>query len=294
MAGPHRPAGASGRSRTGRRHRGGRGDGGGAAERRGGLCGLPGDRRADQRGLRGQVWRGFAALLSMLNSCAANVAVVNIDAGFKGGYLAGLIAQSAARRPSPPSRSAAGPRVEVDFDARKRISAAQASAACGRKPQRQFRPRAAHRRIGRPGRLDQPVVHGGLADAAPAWSRSPCRDRARRSSPDYEPSYMTLPLPDADGHVAAARPADDRLRASPKASVVACGPGLGQSADVTELVAWLYNTLHKPMVVDADALERLGPAAGRSRPAAGPAHPHATSRRIRPTGPDRARGRRSA
>lgn len=36
---------------------------------------------------------GFAALLSMLNSCAANVAVVNIDAGFKGGYLAALIAR---------------------------------------------------------------------------------------------------------------------------------------------------------------------------------------------------------
>ena len=35
---------------------------------------------------------GLSALLSMLNSCAANVAVVNIDAGFKGGYVAGLIA----------------------------------------------------------------------------------------------------------------------------------------------------------------------------------------------------------
>ncbi len=35
---------------------------------------------------------GLAALLSMLNSCAANVAVVNIDAGFKAAYLAGLIA----------------------------------------------------------------------------------------------------------------------------------------------------------------------------------------------------------
>ena len=40
---------------------------------------------------------GFAALLSMLNSCAANVAVVNIDAGFKGGYMAGLIAKQAAQ-----------------------------------------------------------------------------------------------------------------------------------------------------------------------------------------------------
>ncbi|MEX0714227.1 MAG: nickel pincer cofactor biosynthesis protein LarB [Pirellulales bacterium] len=40
---------------------------------------------------------GLAALLGMLNSCAANVAVVNIDAGFKGGYLAGLIAHKAAQ-----------------------------------------------------------------------------------------------------------------------------------------------------------------------------------------------------
>jgi pyridinium-3,5-biscarboxylic acid mononucleotide synthase len=35
---------------------------------------------------------GVAALLSMLNSCASNVAVVNIDAGFKAGYMAGLVA----------------------------------------------------------------------------------------------------------------------------------------------------------------------------------------------------------
>ena len=36
---------------------------------------------------------GIAALLGMLNSCASNVTVVNIDAGFKGGYIAGLIAK---------------------------------------------------------------------------------------------------------------------------------------------------------------------------------------------------------
>jgi hypothetical protein len=41
---------------------------------------------------------GIAALLSMLNSCAANVTVVNIDAGFKGGYLAGLIARNIHRQ----------------------------------------------------------------------------------------------------------------------------------------------------------------------------------------------------
>ena len=40
---------------------------------------------------------GLAALLGMLNSCAANVTVVNIDAGFKGAYVAGLIAHNLAK-----------------------------------------------------------------------------------------------------------------------------------------------------------------------------------------------------
>lgn len=40
---------------------------------------------------------GIAPLLSMLNSCAANVTVVNIDAGFKGAYVAGMIARNSHR-----------------------------------------------------------------------------------------------------------------------------------------------------------------------------------------------------
>jgi NCAIR mutase (PurE)-related protein len=40
----------------------------------------------------GASFGGVAALLGMLNSCASNVTVVNIDAGFKGAYVAGLIA----------------------------------------------------------------------------------------------------------------------------------------------------------------------------------------------------------
>lgn len=42
--------------------------------------------------------QGLAPLLTMLNSCAANVAVVNIDNGFGAGVLAGLIDQ---KRTSP-------------------------------------------------------------------------------------------------------------------------------------------------------------------------------------------------
>ena len=34
---------------------------------------------------------GLTTLMSMLSTCAASVAVVNIDSGFKGGYMAGMI-----------------------------------------------------------------------------------------------------------------------------------------------------------------------------------------------------------
>ena len=34
---------------------------------------------------------GIAALLSMLNTCASGVSVVNIDNGFGAGYLANII-----------------------------------------------------------------------------------------------------------------------------------------------------------------------------------------------------------
>jgi pyridinium-3,5-biscarboxylic acid mononucleotide synthase len=49
----------------------------------------------------GASFGGVAALLGMLNSCAANVVVVNIDAGFKGGYVAGLIAKNLAAARTP-------------------------------------------------------------------------------------------------------------------------------------------------------------------------------------------------
>jgi NCAIR mutase (PurE)-related protein len=46
----------------------------------------------------GAAFGGVAPLLTMLNACAANVAVVNIDAGFKAGYVAATIARRAAVR----------------------------------------------------------------------------------------------------------------------------------------------------------------------------------------------------
>jgi NCAIR mutase (PurE)-related protein len=41
----------------------------------------------------GAAFGGLAPLLTMLNSCSAGVVVVNIDSGFKGGYVAALVAR---------------------------------------------------------------------------------------------------------------------------------------------------------------------------------------------------------
>jgi NCAIR mutase (PurE)-related protein len=45
----------------------------------------------------GAAFHGVAPLLTMLNSCAANVVVVNIDSGFKAGYVAALMARRSPR-----------------------------------------------------------------------------------------------------------------------------------------------------------------------------------------------------
>jgi len=46
----------------------------------------------------GASFQGLTAMLSMLTCCASNVVAVNIDAGFKGGYVAGLIVSRAAKQ----------------------------------------------------------------------------------------------------------------------------------------------------------------------------------------------------
>lgn len=72
----------------------------------------------------------------------------------------------------------------------------------------------------------------------------------------FEPSYMLRPLPeddegrldvDLDGLEATLAPA----------TVAACGPGLGQSAALTELVCSLFEKFDRPLVVDADGLNAL-------------------------------------
>jgi ADP-dependent NAD(P)H-hydrate dehydratase len=73
----------------------------------------------------------------------------------------------------------------------------------------------------------------------------------------FEPSYMTVPLAnDEDGRIAyAAQPTIEQL--AKVATCVACGPGLGRSDELRKLVPAIYQTIAKPMVIDADGLNAL-------------------------------------
>ena len=73
----------------------------------------------------------------------------------------------------------------------------------------------------------------------------------------FEPSYMTVPLPaDAAGRIAGGA-FDSIVKLAEKATAVACGPGLGRSFDLDQLVLRMYQEIARPMVVDADALNAL-------------------------------------
>jgi NAD(P)H-hydrate epimerase len=86
----------------------------------------------------------------------------------------------------------------------------------------------------------------------------------------YEPSCMTLALPcDAQGRLnVAAR--DLIADYAEKMDCLACGPGLGRSPQVTDLVCWMYELLPQPLVLDADALFALAHRFNRLEEPAGP------------------------
>ena len=63
----------------------------------GGLCGIPVVAVPTSVGY-GASFKGVAALLAMLNSCASNVATMNIDNGFGGGFYAALVSRTQGRR----------------------------------------------------------------------------------------------------------------------------------------------------------------------------------------------------
>lgn len=105
---------------------------------------------------------------------------------------------------------------------------------------------------------------GAIALAAIATARSGAglvKSAVPKSSLDvvarFEASLMTTPLPEDDeGRIGlGAREALEPLIAA--SDCLACGPGLGRSDTLTELVLHLYTTVKQPIVFDADALNAL-------------------------------------
>jgi len=86
----------------------------------------------------------------------------------------------------------------------------------------------------------------------------------------FEPSAMTIGLAaDEHGRISeAALPAV--IEAAKEAAVVACGPGLGRSDGLAQVVAWLYQNISQPLVLDADALTLLAKEESILAKAAGP------------------------
>ncbi|MBI3467402.1 MAG: NAD(P)H-hydrate dehydratase [Planctomycetes bacterium] len=73
----------------------------------------------------------------------------------------------------------------------------------------------------------------------------------------FEPSYMVLGLPsDGEGRIAGAA-REMIAKECDRATAIACGPGLGRSAELSDLVAGLFANLPQPLVLDADALNAL-------------------------------------
>jgi NAD(P)H-hydrate epimerase len=85
----------------------------------------------------------------------------------------------------------------------------------------------------------------------------------------YHPSYMTLPLPcDSHGRLTVAA-REHIAEFAEDTDCLACGPGMGRSAQLTDLVSWMFEIVPQPVIFDADALfalaqriERLDEPAG--------------------------------
>lgn len=73
----------------------------------------------------------------------------------------------------------------------------------------------------------------------------------------FEPSYMTVGLPVDDAGRIGLAGRELIAQQIEKATAIGCGPGLGRSAELDELVEWLYCESKTPAVFDADALNAL-------------------------------------
>ena len=86
----------------------------------------------------------------------------------------------------------------------------------------------------------------------------------------YDPNYMTIPVADDSAGRFAAAAASTLAEILHNATSVGIGPGMAQSADITQIVVGLYERFGGPMVVDADALNAMAHRPDQLIAAAGP------------------------
>lgn len=86
----------------------------------------------------------------------------------------------------------------------------------------------------------------------------------------FEPSYMTLGLPEDRGGRISLTAAKVLQEWAGKTQCIAIGPGLGTTPGLRLLVAGLYRQLESPLVIDADALNALAKSPEDLRAPGGP------------------------
>ena len=103
------------------------------------------------------------------------------------------------------------------------------------------------------------LVGGAALRSGAGLVRVCCPEEVQATVASFEPSYMTWPVAhDPEGLITfeAAKQGTGEVH-STQATVLAMGPGLGQSADLRELVRWVVESIEIPTVLDADALNNL-------------------------------------
>ncbi len=102
------------------------------------------------------------------------------------------------------------------------------------------------------------LVGGASLRSGAGLVRVVCPEEVQTTVASFEPSYMTYPVAqDPEGLVTFEAAKKVLERFVPQATVLAMGPGLGQSADLRELVRWVVETVEIPTILDADALNNL-------------------------------------
>ena len=96
------------------------------------------------------------------------------------------------------------------------------------------------------------ALRGGAGLVYLAVPRSICSNVAA-----IEPSYLTIPLDEDELGCVSLEAQLQLTELIPASTAIAIGPGCGLSGDLIALMQWMYTTVERPLVIDADGLNAL-------------------------------------